>query len=240
MSPCPAELTAVRHGQSVANVAFPAADAAGRLDSGVLGRDADVELTPLGERQAAAVGRWLAGLPDDRRPDVVITSPYRRARRTWQLAVRAAGVALPDPTTDDRLRDRLLGELEMLTIAAARAGFPAEEERRRLAGEFGYRPPGGESFGDVARRLTAFLDDLAAEHDGRRVLVVAHDSVVLMLRCVIDGLTFDDLEEIVAAGPVRNASITRFEGADGRLRLVEYNAVGHLPAVDGSGPVEPH
>ena len=54
-----AELVLVRHGQSLANVAFPAADAEGLLEAEVSGRDAEVPLTELGERQAAALGEWL-------------------------------------------------------------------------------------------------------------------------------------------------------------------------------------
>src|SRR4051812_214012 len=130
-----ADLIAVRHGQSWANVLFPAADAAGALDSGLTGRDADVELTGLGRRQAAALGRYLAGLPADRRPDVVITSPFRRARDTWAIAAQASGMRWPAPTTDERLVDRGMGELEMMTRAAIRERHP-EQARRRS--ELGY------------------------------------------------------------------------------------------------------
>ncbi|MFC7484717.1 phosphoglycerate mutase family protein [Luedemannella flava] len=78
-----AELTVVRHGQSEANLAFAAAEAAGRLDSGVVGRDVDVPLSPLGRAQALAVGRRLAGMRPSQRPQVVVCSPYRRAGQTW-------------------------------------------------------------------------------------------------------------------------------------------------------------
>ena len=55
-----AELILIRHGQSASNVAFPEADAAGLLESGLTGRDTDVELTELG-RRAGRGGRALAG-----------------------------------------------------------------------------------------------------------------------------------------------------------------------------------
>jgi broad specificity phosphatase PhoE len=47
-----------------------------------------------------------------------------------------------------------------------------------------YRPPNGESFEDIAVRLRSFLDDLHRDHAGERVVVVAHDAVVLMMRAV--------------------------------------------------------
>jgi probable phosphoglycerate mutase len=223
-----AELILVRHGQSLANVAIPAADAEGLLEAAVSGRDAEVPLTATGEEQAAALGRWLAALPEGRRPQVAITSPYRRARETWRIAAR--GLDIPPPTTDDRLVDRLMGELELLTRAAVAARFPDEAARRARAGEFEYAPPGGESFADIAVRLKSFLDDLHADHPGERVIVVAHDAVVLMMRAVIEQLNWNEVIAVEeASGNVRNASITRFDGSSGQLRLDQYNVIDHLP-----------
>jgi len=226
------ELILVRHGQSLSNVAFPAADERGLLDAEVSGRDAEVPLTDLGEAQAAAVGGWLASLPAEQVPQVVITSPYLRARETWRIAAEAAGLALPAPKTDDRLVDRLLGDLEMLTRAAIAQRFPAEAGRRAEAGEYRYTPPNGESFADVEARLASFLTDLNVEHAGDRVVVVAHDAVVLMMRATIERLSWDEVVAMEqAAGTVRNASISQFLARDGRLELARYNTVDHLPSI---------
>jgi broad specificity phosphatase PhoE len=133
-------------------------------------------------------------------------------------------------TTDERLVDRLMGDLEMLTRAAIAKRFPDEPGRLTAAGEYHYRPPGGETFGDIADRLASFLADLNRDHPGERVAVVAHDSVVLTMRAVIEQLNWDAVAAVAASGPVRNASITRFDGTSGRLVLDGYNAVDHLPA----------
>jgi broad specificity phosphatase PhoE len=160
---------------------------------------------------------------------VVITSPYLRARETWRIAADASGLPFPEPATDDRLVDRLLGDLEMMTRAAIARRFPDEEQRRADAGDYRYRPPSGESFADIEVRLRSFLDDLNREHAGRRVVVVAHDAVVLMMRAVIEQLDWDRVVEVSTGNTVRNASITRFDGASGRLVLDRYNSVDHLP-----------
>jgi probable phosphoglycerate mutase len=225
-----AELVLVRHGQSMSNVAFPAADAEGLLEAEIGGRDTDVPLTDLGREQAAAVGEWLSGLPADERPQVPITSPYLRARETWRIAAEASGLDFRPAVTDDRLVDRLMGDLEMMTRAAIAQRFPDEAGRRAEAGEHEYTPPGGESFADIAVRLASFLDDLNREHAGERVIVVAHDAVVLMMRAVIERLSWDQVVAVEqAAGNVRNASITCFTAAGDHLELVGYNTVDHLP-----------
>jgi broad specificity phosphatase PhoE len=223
-----AELILIRHGESAANVAFPKADAEGLMESGLTGRDTDVELTDRGRAQAEAVGRWLATLPADQLPQVAITSPYLRARETWRIAAETSGLDLPTPTTDDRLVDRLLGDLEMLTRAAINERFPDEQGRSASVSPYHYRPPGGETFSEIAERLSSFLDDLNGEHAGERVVVVAHDAVVLMMRAVIEGLDWDGVAAVAATGSVRNASITRFDGSSGRLDVERYNAVDHL------------
>ncbi|WP_189336691.1 histidine phosphatase family protein [Actinoplanes ianthinogenes] len=226
-----AELILIRHGQSLANVAFADADAQNLLEVELSGRDAEVPLTDLGVEQARAVGTWLAARPADRRPEVVVTSPYLRARETWRHAAAAAGVPLPAPRTDDRLVDRLLGDLEMLTRAAVAARFPAEAARFAEAGLYEYRPPGGESFADIRIRLSSFLRDLHRDHADRRIVVVAHDSVVLMTRAVLEDLDWDQVAAVEkSAGSVRNASVSRFLPDGGNaLKLDRYNVIDHLP-----------
>ncbi len=81
-------------------------------------------------------------------------------------------------------------------------------------------------------RLASFLADLDVEHAGERVVVVAHDAVVLMMRAAIEGLAWDEVIAVErAAGSIRNASISQFLARDGRLELVRYNDVDHLPSV---------
>src|ERR1051326_8054555 len=93
----PERLWIVRHGQSAGNVARDAADAAGLAAIDLKVRDVDVPLSPLGETHAAALGRWFAALPEAERPEIVLASPYLRARQTAKAICEAGGVT-------DRLR----------------------------------------------------------------------------------------------------------------------------------------
>jgi broad specificity phosphatase PhoE len=214
-------LGVVRHGESTGNVAAQAAETAGAEVIDIAERDADVPLSATGREQAAAVGRWLATA----RPDVVVVSPYLRARQTAELAV--AGLDLP-LTVDERLRDRELGVLDLLTSHGVRVRLPAEADRRRRLGKFYYRPPGGESWADVALRLRALLRDLRADHDGGRVLLVAHEALVLLTRYLIEGLDEPRLMEITRGTTIANASLTSWRRDGATLRPELFNSVAHL------------
>jgi broad specificity phosphatase PhoE len=229
------ELILVRHGESAGNVAATAAMTAGAEVIEVDRRDADVPLSPLGEAQAAAFGRWLADLPVDRRPDAVWSSPYLRAQQTARIGLDTAvggngGWAVPPVRVDERLRDRELGILDLLTPLGVQRRFPEEAARRRWLGKFYHRPPGGESWADVALRLRSGLLDLDIVEDGRRVLVVAHDAVVLLIRYICEGMTEQDVLGIASTVSVRNASVTRLvrDPATGYWECMDFNLVEHL------------
>lgn len=221
---------AVRHGESAVNAAYTEAS---RTDAAVAfpGRNADVPLTELGRSQAAAVGRWLGSLPSERRPHIVWCSPYRRTMETWQIAreqIRRIGEPVPETRVEERLIDRIMGKLELMNPQAIGERFPEEALRSKEVGEYAYRPPGGESFGDVAARLRAFVADLDGDTDASRVLIVAHNAVVTVLRHVLEADDDTDMTGIAAFGPVANASISTWERRRQRLALAEFSAIGHL------------
>jgi glucosyl-3-phosphoglycerate phosphatase len=225
------ELILVRHGESEANVAASAAEASGALRIAVPARDADVELSDRGRRQAEALGRRLAADPV---PDAIRVSPYRRARTTADLVVATAGWTVA-PYVDERLRDRELGVLDTLTGRGVRELHPDEAERRRFLGKFYYRPPGGESWADVALRIRSVLPELEAS--GGRVLVVAHDAVIWLFRAVCERIEERELLDLAASSPIPNASITRLvhDGGDGPWRAAVVDDVAHLDEVTEHG-----
>ncbi|WP_184244413.1 histidine phosphatase family protein [Novosphingobium chloroacetimidivorans] len=226
----PARLWVVRHGQSAGNVARDAAHAEGmhRIDLDI--RDVDVPLSDLGQRQAQALGRWFADGAEDERPDVILCSPYVRARETARLFRDAGGAPPQEPICgDERLREKEFGILDGLTTAGILASEPQQAEFRRLLGKFYHRPPGGESWCDVIFRLRSLLDTVSLHYHGRRVLIVAHQVVVLCLRYIIENLSEEEILAIDAQGDVANCSVTEYAfdpafGREGGLTLVRYNA----------------
>ncbi|WP_433280919.1 histidine phosphatase family protein [Micromonospora sp. CA-244673] len=221
-----AALWIVRHGESTANVAATAAEASGADLIELTHRDADVPLSPTGAEQARATGRWLAGLPEARRPDVAVVSPYLRAIQTAELALAGTGVPA---SRDERLRDRELGILDGLTGHGVRRRYPDEAARRDRLGKFYYRPPGGESWTDVALRLRTLLGDLRRDHAGGRVLLFGHDALVFLLRYLVEGLTEAELMALTREHVIANCAVTGWSAdAGGRLTPDVFNDVTHL------------
>lgn len=241
----PARLWIVRHGESAGNVARDAAHASGLARIALEGRDVDVPLSPRGESQSIALGRWFADQAESLRPDTVLTSPYARARTTASLILQNAGLEGPtDTVVDERLREREFGILDRLTSAGVRELFPEQAEAKQVLGKFYHRPPGGESWCDVILRLRSALDTISLHYAGRNVLIVAHQVVTLCLRYLIENLTEAEILAIDARGDVVNCGVTEYAysdeaGPSGGLRLVRYNFAAPLRQAGAPVTAEP-
>lgn len=225
-------LILLRHGESTANVERERAEAAGLDQIPVECRDADVPLSELGARQARAAGRYLGGGLDPARLQVW-ASPYLRARQSAEIAVAEAGLSVV-VGADERLRDRELGILDTFTRVGIRNKFPEEAARRAWLGKFYYRPPGGESWADLALRLRSILPSLATSEAD--VCVFTHDAVIAVCRYVLEALDERAILDIALRDPIGNASVTKFSRrGDGRgWTLDAYNDQRHLVSADGS------
>lgn len=229
------ELIIVRHGQSQGNVAAESAAAEHLQHIDVPARDPDIELSELGKEQARAFGNWLSALPEDERPDTLWTSPYRRARDTAQIALDGCGLDLP-ARMDERLRDRDMGITDLLTAEGIREKYPEEAERRSWLGKFYYRPPGGESWADVAGRVRAVMTDIQQSTerqfpDGATVLVAAHDVVNLLFCYVAEGLDEQSVLERSRTNGLRNAAVCRLRSDNSSPTgwvVTAYNIDDHL------------
>jgi broad specificity phosphatase PhoE len=104
----PKTLWLVRHGQSAGNVAGAAAEAASLPSIDIVTRDVDTPLSTLGEQQSRALGRWFRDLPREGQPNVLLCSPYLRARATAFLVLETAGLGkdLALFKADERLRGK--------------------------------------------------------------------------------------------------------------------------------------
>ena len=212
----PSHLWIVRHGESAGNVARRDAMQRGHDRIELSTRDMDVPMSPLGERQAEALGRWFS---ENIAPvDVILSSPYVRACRTAEIAAQAAQWDVPI-IPDERLREKEFGIIDALTSTGILSQHPDQAAFRKSLGKFYHRAPGGESWCDVILRLRSVADSLRLEYSDKRVLIVCHTVVVLCFRYLLEKLTEDEILSIDREHNVANCSITSYRRdaiADGK------------------------
>jgi broad specificity phosphatase PhoE len=153
-------LLLIRHGATPANERQPPI---------LQGCGIDLPLSATGERQAAALARFLSDFPIRH----VYSSPLLRARMTAQAI---AGPHSLDAAVVEGVGECNVGQWEGLDWGTIRERFPNE------AGLFHDNPfenpyLGGESYGDVYRRSRPVIEGLLERHRGETVVLVAHNVV---------------------------------------------------------------
>jgi probable phosphoglycerate mutase len=164
---------------------------------------ADVPLTPLGRRQAAAAAAYLAPLE----PSVLWCSDLGRALETARPLAEATGLV---PVVDPRLREIHVGDFQGLTHDQAR--------ERYGPGPWDYAAHGGESNADLAARVVAPVEDAAAALDVDQTgIVVFHGHAI---RIATVGL--------LGWPPMTVASLAALDNC-GWVELVEASASSAAP-----------
>jgi probable phosphoglycerate mutase len=153
----------------------------------------DIALTDEGRRQAEALGSWAKVHP----VDAVWTSTVSRAIETAEPACRALGLV---PRTEHDLRE-----------CAFRADpvahpFPDAEDPRA-----------------AAARGSEALRRIAGAHEGERVLVVAHNTLLRLVLCELLGIPLADYRRVFPQ--LRNAAVSELRLAPGaeRAALISLN-----------------
>ncbi len=131
------------------------------------------ELSELGIKQAKELGK----LSSNKQFDVVFCSDLKRAIDSAELGFDDKYKIIQD----QRLRECNYGELTRR---------PAKEFKDDM-NKFVDNPfPNGESYKDVEKRIADFLDFLKKNHDGKHVVIVAHQVPQLALDVLVKGKTW--------------------------------------------------
>ena len=177
----------------------------------------DPELSAEGGRQAAAVAARLAAAGG---VDAVVASPMRRTRQTADAV--AAGLGL-DVREADGFRECAFGDWEGLTFSEVREGWP--ELLASWLGDATVRPPGGESFDDVRRRVKVARDKVLARFPERTVLVVTHVTPIKLLVREALGAPMAALYRMELS-PATLTEVQWYAGGQASLR--RFNDAAHL------------
>ena len=136
----------------------------------------DIPLDATGREQA----RQWAGRFSEKPPARIISSNLTRSIETASIIASACGTPMEEIAAFSEID---LGQWEGRTLEEIRTNHPAEfaERGKDLAG---YRPPGGESFGDLQGRCLPVFNELVEQTQGD-LLIVGHAGVNRVLLCHI-------------------------------------------------------
>ncbi|MGW2087929.1 bifunctional RNase H/acid phosphatase [Streptomyces sp. NPDC001880] len=127
----------------------------------------DPELSAAGRHQAERIARSLAARGTI---EEIVSSPLRRCRETAAAVAARLGLEV---RIEDGLRETDFGAWEGLTFAEVRERYGPDLDAW-LASAKAAPTGGGESFAEVARRVSATRDRLTTRYAGRTVLLVTH------------------------------------------------------------------
>lgn len=182
------------------------------------------ELTLQGIAQAKSLGQTL----DDKKIELIITSPLKRAQETAKLA--RGDRDIPIVVLDS------LSELDLGTWEGAylrQLEVTEKENYYKYWNEpFEYKPNGGESYRELIARIREAMTSVFHIAKGRRVLIITHGMALMAVLHVITGTDFN---EIIKKRVLKQASITKTlaEEVDGEIRYtVEYIGEYWRPVID--------
>ncbi len=158
----------------------------------------DVPLTPYGSKQARAAAERIAKRYV---PVGMVASPFARARETAQIIANTLALTV---AIEPALREQSFGIFAGQPYDALLADATYHDGPR-----WNWRPPGGESLGDVYERVVPAFDRIARTYAQHDVVIVSHGGVMLALWAYVAG-SWD------GASVPPNAGIVVVEQRDGR------------------------
>lgn len=147
----------------------------------------DSNLTDEGTRRAVKLGERLVDIDFDR----IYSSPQGRALNTARLI---RGNKDTNIITHEGLRELGFGLWEGMELETIETLYPNEYFVYRNKPNK-YEPIGGESFKDLFKRVSAFLNEITAI-DAENILIVTHGVTIKAIITIIKGLTIDEFSEL--------------------------------------------
>jgi probable phosphoglycerate mutase len=183
----------IRHGTTEWNLA-------GRMQGQM-----DTELAEVGAWQA----QQLAVRLKSETWDGIVSSDLIRARQTAQTIADVTGIPFVD--VDARLRERHFGQLEGTTL---------DDRLARWGDDWRELDLGMESDEDLLKRWFTFLEELEAQHSGKRILIVSHGGYIAPV------LEFMLGEPV--ASHINNTSLTVMKRGISAWNCLLINCTAHL------------
>lgn len=196
----------IRHGQSVAN-----------KEKRFAGHS-DFDLTELGRRQAELAGEYIY---KNFKVDAIYASDLKRAYNT---AVPASKLFSLPIIKNEGLREIYAGVWEGLEFDVINERYPDDIAVWR--DDFAHsRCTGGESIAELYDRSCREILSIAAENDGKSVVIATHATPIRVFEAMARGYGYEYTTNIPF---VANASINVFGVEDNKPYVIKSNITEHV------------
>ena len=202
-------ILAIRHGETAWNV-----------DTRLQGH-LDIPLNETGLLQADRLARALSGRET---VDAIYASDLSRAHTTAHAVALVMGQTV---RTHIGLRERHFGAFQGHTFTEVEAEWPAHAVQWRKRTPDWTPPGGGESLVHLHQRIVDTVSELAAQHTGQQIVLVAHGGVLDILYRAATRL---DLQA-PRTWSLTNTAVNRLLWTPEGLSLVGWGDTSHLDAL---------
>ena len=204
-------LIIARHGYSAANKL--------RIFCG----QTDVPLEDIGILQAEELAEYVS---DNYSIDAVYSSDLTRAYETVRPLAEKLGLPIK---TDERLREIDVGNWKGIPYDEVKNHFP-EQFAAYKEDPCGITFDGGENYSDVMKRAKEAIEDIAAENEGKTVIVATHGGLIRSLRVVCENICRKEMKDLPT---VPNASLSLAVYDNGKLA---FESIGYDDYLKNKSP----
>lgn len=137
-------------------------------------------ITENGKKQIKIIAKEL----EEEDIDLIYCSEYFRAKQTAEIVTKPLGLKV---IFDKRLIDTNFGIFHGRPDKEYREFFSSKKER------FFKRPPQGENWNDVKKRVVDFIEEIDKKYKNKTILIVSHADPVWLIAGYLKGLNEDEL-----------------------------------------------
>lgn len=190
----------LRHGESLRNIEKIAACWPEKIHC---------PLTPIGKKQIKNIAQKLK----KEKVGFIFSSDLLRTRQTAEIIGKELGLK---PKLNKRLREVNVGILNGKPIKEIGRFWDPEKKLNPVdyyRKRFEIKPPGGETYLDIKKRLYAFIKEIDKRYQGKNILIVSHQRPLTLLEKITSGYDLKKFVKIITE---------KKEIKTGELRKLEF------------------
>ena len=142
-------------------------------------------LSEKGKVQAAEAGKWL----HDKKIDLIISSPFLRTRETAEIIANKIGYDVKKIIFENKIGEINAGVWNNKSLDDFIVFFKGQDR-------FVATPEGGENYVDIKKRVGDFIYALENKYKDKKILIVTHDTPMLLLKTVALGLNREESNKL--------------------------------------------